>query len=115
VYAGEMGKAIETRHKENVRHICLGHPEKSAVAEHWLKMGYNIEVSNTAILDKAPGYMDSFIKGAIEIMLHPRNFSRDGGFNLSRSWSSVTNMLKQYQDTPNQKQDQAKQTYNSTQ
>jgi hypothetical protein len=25
-------------------------------------MGYNIDFSNTTILDKAPGYMDHFIK-----------------------------------------------------
>jgi hypothetical protein len=46
-------------------------------------------------------------------MLHPKNFNRDGGFTLSRSWYLVTNMLKQYGDTPIRKQGQAKQALDS--
>jgi hypothetical protein len=33
---------------------------------------------------------------AIEIMLHPGNFSRDWDFNLSWSWYPLTNVVKQY-------------------
>jgi hypothetical protein len=87
-----MGKSIETRCKEHVRHICLGHLEKSAVAEHWLQMGYNTDFSSTAMLDKASEYMDCFINEAIEIMLHSRNFNKDGDFSLGQFWYSVTNM-----------------------
>jgi hypothetical protein len=41
-------------------------------------------MSSTTTLDKAQGYMDCLIKEAIEMRLHPRNFNRDGGFNLSQ-------------------------------
>jgi hypothetical protein len=34
VYIGQTGRFIATRIKEHSRHIRLGHPEKSAVAEH---------------------------------------------------------------------------------
>jgi hypothetical protein len=50
--------------------IRLGQPEKSAVAEQRFEMQH-IYFSNSAILDKAPGYMDRLIKEATEIRLHP--------------------------------------------
>jgi hypothetical protein len=81
VYAGQTGQTTEIRYKEHTRHIYLGWPEKSAVAEHKFEMGHNIEFGNTTILGKAPGYMDHTIKEAIEIRLHPRNFNMGGGFN----------------------------------
>jgi hypothetical protein len=49
------------------------------------------------------GYMDCLIKEAIEIRLHPRNFNRDGDFNISWSWHPVTDMIKQYRDEPIQR------------
>jgi hypothetical protein len=51
------------------------------------------------ILDKAMGYMDLITEEAIEISLHPRNFNRDSGFTLSRSWCLVINMLKKKRHT----------------
>jgi hypothetical protein len=41
-----------------MRHIHLGQPEKSAVAENKFETGHNIEFGNTTILGKALGYMD---------------------------------------------------------
>jgi hypothetical protein len=78
-----------------MRHIHLGKPEKSAVAEQMFEMGHN-QFTNTSVLDKAPGYVDHLIKKATEITLHPRNFNRDTGFNLSWSWYLAANMIKQY-------------------
>jgi hypothetical protein len=74
-------------------------------------MEHNIYFSNTAILDKAPGYVDRLIKEAIEIRLHPRSFNMDGGLNLSWSWYPVINMIKQHRDKPIWRQDQDKQTH----
>jgi hypothetical protein len=97
----------------NTRHIRLGQPEKSAVAEHKFDTGHNINFSNISILDKATGYMDRVIKEAIEIKLHANNINRDGGFNLSRSWYPTVNMLKQYRRAPIRIQDQDKQALDS--
>jgi hypothetical protein len=79
-----------------MRHICLGQPEKSAVAEHRVEMRHSIDFSSTAILEEALVYIDNLIKEAVEIRLHPRNFNRDGDFSLSQPWCPVTNMIKQY-------------------
>jgi hypothetical protein len=65
---------------------CEEHETHAWATEHRFETGHIIDVSNTAIPDKAPGYMDRLIKEAIEIRLHPRNFDRDRGSNLSRSW-----------------------------
>jgi hypothetical protein len=62
------------------------------------------DFSCISILDNATGYIDRVIKENIETRLHPTNFNRDCGFMLSRSWYPVTNMLKQYRDTPILKQ-----------
>jgi hypothetical protein len=45
------------------------------------------------VLDKAAGYTAAgfLVKEAIEIRLNTRNFNRDGGFTLSRSWYPVIN------------------------
>jgi hypothetical protein len=102
VCVGQTGRTIEARCKEHMRHTS-GQPEKS-VAD--LKR-HNIDFSRISILDKATGYRDRKIKEAVEIRLYPRNFNRDGGFTLSRSWFPVTNLLKQYRDPPIQRQGQA--------
>jgi hypothetical protein len=57
--------------------------------------------------------MDHVIKEAIEIKLHANNINRDGGFNLSRSWYPIMNMLKQYRSAPIRIQDQAKKALDS--
>jgi hypothetical protein len=59
--------------------------------------------------------MDRVIKEAIEIKLHANIINRDGGFNLSRSWYPIMNMLKQYRRAHFRIQDQAKQTLDESQ
>jgi hypothetical protein len=48
----------ETRMKEQHRHIWLGHPDKSAVAEHRFNHNHLIKFQDTRILSTVPGYMD---------------------------------------------------------
>jgi hypothetical protein len=85
VYIGQTGRTIETRCKEHMRHIHPGHPDKSAVAEHSIEAGHNIDFNNIMILEKVTVYMDHLVKEAVEIHLHPNNFNTDGGFTLSRA------------------------------
>jgi hypothetical protein len=37
--------------------------------------------------------MERIVKEAVHIRLNRENFSRDNGFNLSRSWFPITTML----------------------
>jgi hypothetical protein len=52
VYIGQTGGTLETRCKEHETHIRLGQPDKSAVAEHSIEAGHNIDFNNIMILDK---------------------------------------------------------------
>jgi hypothetical protein len=49
-----MNRIIKTRHKEYMRHICLGQPEKSAPAKYRFKTGHNIGFSSSAVVGKTP-------------------------------------------------------------
>jgi hypothetical protein len=93
VYVGQIGRFIKARCKEHMRHICLAQPEKSAVAEHSVNTGHQIDFSNITILDRTSGYMDQVVKEAIHMRLNRKNFNRDNGFNLSRDWYPITSML----------------------
>jgi hypothetical protein len=44
-------------------------------------------------LSRATTYMAHIVKQAIKIQLHPRNFKREAGFKLSRTWKPIINML----------------------
>jgi hypothetical protein len=62
--------------------------------------GHRIDLSSTSVLDEAAGYMDRLEKEAIEIRLNLSNFSRDGGFILSRAWYPMINMLRNQKAGP---------------
>jgi hypothetical protein len=76
-----------------MRHVRLDQPEKSAVAEHSINTGHQIDCNNVSVLDRASGYMDHLVKEAIQIRLNYNNFNRDSGFTLSRSWNPGTKLL----------------------
>jgi hypothetical protein len=80
---GQTGRTIEARLREHRRHVHLNQPERSAVAEHSLTTYHRIDFDGTSKLRTATRYMDRLVREAIEIRLHPDNFNRDDGFNLS--------------------------------
>jgi hypothetical protein len=86
VYIGQTRRSIETRIKEHHRHIRLGHPDKSTVAEHRPTHDHLIRFQDTQILSTTSGYMDRLIREAIELALHRNNMNRDDGLTLSGPW-----------------------------
>jgi hypothetical protein len=99
VYIGQSGRSIEARCKEHTGHIRLDQPEKSAIAEHSISTGHQIDF-NVSVLDRASGYMDRLVKEAIQIRLNHKNFNRDHGFTLSRAWNPVTKFLFKHDTDP---------------
>jgi len=86
VYIGQTGRSIEIRIKEHHRHILLGHPDKSAAAEHKSNHNHPIEFQVTRILSTVPGYMDRLIRGAVALELHLNNMNREDGLTLNGSF-----------------------------
>jgi hypothetical protein len=101
LYFGHMCRTIQTKSKEHMRNMHLGQHKKAVVAEHRLETGHNTDFSSTrtSVPTKALGYVDCLINEAVEIRLHPRNFSRNLGFNLSWLWYPLTDMIKQHQNS----------------
>jgi hypothetical protein len=57
VYIGQTGSSIEARCKKHMRHIHLEHQEKSAVVEHSINIGHDIDFSSICMLHKAAGWL----------------------------------------------------------
>jgi hypothetical protein len=74
---------IETKVKEYHRHIYLFNPEKSALSEDSIDLGYHIQLQNTVIVAKRTRQMEWISRKAIEIELHLDNMNREDGFSLS--------------------------------
>jgi hypothetical protein len=100
MYIRQTGRSITTRIKEHSRHIQLGHPEKSAVAEHRLTHDHLIRFQDTQILSTISGYMDQLIKEVIELELHPNNMNREDGLTLSRSWKPLFRLHRESRGPP---------------
>jgi hypothetical protein len=86
--------------------VRLHQPERSAVAEHSLTTYHRIDFDGTSKLRTATRYMDRLVREA-EIRLHPDNFNRDDGFNLSYTWRPIIKMLQLPRSAPMAKQGQA--------
>jgi predicted GIY-YIG superfamily endonuclease len=107
VYMGQTGRTIEARVKEHRRHVRLNQLERSAVAENSLTIYHSMDFDGASKLRTATRYMDRVVSEAIEIRLHPDNFNRDDGFNLSYAWRPIIKILQQSNSAPMANQGQA--------
>jgi hypothetical protein len=83
VYVGQMGHSIMMRCKEHAQHMRLYQLDKLVVTKHGINEGHHITFKETMVLAKMVGCMDSTVKEAIEIGLHPNNFNRNTRFTLN--------------------------------
>jgi hypothetical protein len=85
---------VDARLKEHQRHICLEHPDKSAMAEHSVDLGHRIQFHNTSALATKTQYMDRIVREAIEMELHRNSMNREVCFCLSKLWKPLIFSLK---------------------
>jgi predicted GIY-YIG superfamily endonuclease len=84
-YIGQTGRKIEERIKEHERNIRLEQTAKSAVAEHTITQGHEIEWEKSTLLHKNHRYKNRIITEAIEIHRHKNiNFNREDAYPLSK-------------------------------
>jgi hypothetical protein len=76
-YIGQTLRSIETRIKELHRHIWLGHPDKSAVAEHRFIHNHLIKFRDIRIFSIVPGYMNRIIRKVVQLEHHPNSMKRE--------------------------------------
>lgn len=94
VYVGQTGLSIEKGCKEQTWHLCLFQVDKSAVTIHSTELGHQIKFQGTEVLAKIQGYMDWFVKEAIEIWLHLNNLNRKESFKLGQPWNMTNRLLQ---------------------
>ena len=82
-------RSIKTRICEHQRHLRLGQPERSAVAEHAISNQHAIMFGQAKVIARTNGYFNLARREAIEIEQHPHNFNRENGFYLSKTWTPV--------------------------
>jgi hypothetical protein len=63
---GQKGHSISIKLKEHQYHILLEHLDNSAVAEHNINLGHNIELHNTHVLGAKSRYMDHVMRDMTE-------------------------------------------------
>jgi hypothetical protein len=89
LYVGQTCRSTEFICKEHMTQFRLGQLERLAVAEHITYIGHRVKFSTIHRLARVNGCIDSVVKKAIEVQLHPNNFNRDNGFMLSKTWQPL--------------------------
>jgi hypothetical protein len=83
-----------------MRHIRLDQPEKSAMAEHSINTGHQIDFNKISVLDRTSEYMDRLVNEAIQMRLNKKNFNRDSGFTMSQGWNPLRKLMFEHDTDP---------------
>ncbi|XP_018311528.1 uncharacterized protein [Mycetomoellerius zeteki] len=86
VYIGETGRMVNLRIKEHQRDVRLKHATQSALSEHNIETGHQIQFDKTTTIANIASYFPRKYREAIEIQKHPNNLNRDNDYNINKIW-----------------------------
>ena len=92
-YIGETGRSLKVRLREHGADIRNQRSRISALAEHSERSKHHICLEETSLLAQENHYFKRRFREAIEIIKHPNNLNRDGGFEVSKSWVPLIKCL----------------------
>ena len=84
-YISETGQSLKIRLNEYGADICNQGIRTSALAEHSKNSKDHIFLEETSLIAKENHYYKRRLREALEIIKHPNNLNRDGGFEVSKS------------------------------
>ena len=88
-YVGQTGRTLQHRVKEHQRALTSYTPyTTSAVAEHSMKTGHNIEWESAKVLEVSDQYFQRTYLEAWNIRLHSQTMNRDDGI-LPQTYNSL--------------------------
>ena len=91
VYVGETRRTLDDRRGEHERHTWFGAADKSAVAEHALTLGHNINWKSAKVLDTAAGLVQRRLKERLHIERLAKTrplMNKDKGVKIEQFWLS---------------------------
>jgi hypothetical protein len=97
-YIGTTKRSLKTRISEHRRNCRLAQTDKSAVAEHGLQDGHDIDFTETQLLANTRHYHARLNREAIEIYKHPNFNRKEEGLKLNKIWTSVIDIKQSTQD-----------------
>ena len=94
-YIGETGRSLKVRLKEHGANIRNQHIRTSTLVEHLEKSKHHIFLEETSMIAKENHYYKRRFRESLDIIKHPNNLNRDGGFEVSKSCVPLINFRKQ--------------------
>lgn len=88
-YVGETKRTTRTRIEEHKRALRLDQPEKSAMAEHALTTGHDVDWAGVEVVDREDHWLKRRWKEAIAIKTHGASLNRDQGLILPPQYSGI--------------------------
>ena len=92
-YIGETGHSLQKRLKEHGADIKHERSRTSALANHSSKTKHHLRPEDARIIAREEHYQRRKIREAPEIIKHPHNINRDGGFEISDSWRPLIRQI----------------------
>jgi hypothetical protein len=85
-YIGETGRSFQLRINKHEADILFDWVHASVLAEHSHSTRHQLCLKSTRVLATIDNHSKHKFREAIEIVKHPNNLNRDGGWDVNGNW-----------------------------